>query len=563
MRDLELLTEVEVRTAFHQMSSLANLAKLEWGVGVHPKLTGYAVQAILHWTLGELKRDARQWYQQSHQLLQMRYVCEMSNTMYADAVGLSLRQANKRGQKAVERATKIIRTAASHTTWRQEMARLRWAACSALERQALHFWALLDAPVSDAVGGEMLTAHTAQLVEKRLLIAGEQRGTWRIDPEMRQIALRTSAEAHTSDQQAQLHLLRGRVLRQTKNLDSAIASFEQVISIADVTTIYKVEAYYELAKAYQQKDVQAAKSAYKRCRDYLGETDSEAKRQLLAQLLIDEAALHIEHLADATAAARLLSKAEPYLCADWFAIQSDWHDVWALTLRRSDLKVATAHQWEAYLFARESADTERIMLTSYNLGIIYTHQGRFATAYEHLTRSCALAEQRGDKRRVGLSEKGLGERAYGVRDYSQAAEHYRAAYDCFTTIQDRHWLAATCYDLAEVLAQLAQPLAAADYWQQAHTIACEAGTQPLLIALDQLTDRFPELLPQLNVRQRQAVVWMRHQSAVSNREYREEFEVSKKSAENDLGKLVTAGVVRRTGQGRSTAYYLQCCEFSA
>ncbi len=60
----------------------------------------------------------------------------------------------------------------------------------------------------------------------------------------------------------------------------------------------------------------------------------------------------------------------------------------------------------------------------------------------------------------------------------------------------------------------------------------------------------------LNERQQGAIVYLREQGRITNREYRSLFEVSYDTAYRDLRDLLEKGLVKRQGKGRATCYVL-------
>lgn len=60
----------------------------------------------------------------------------------------------------------------------------------------------------------------------------------------------------------------------------------------------------------------------------------------------------------------------------------------------------------------------------------------------------------------------------------------------------------------------------------------------------------------LNERQREAVDYVREEGKITNREYRDLTEVSRKTAKKDLADLVEKEVLRKKGKGRGTHYIL-------
>lgn len=60
----------------------------------------------------------------------------------------------------------------------------------------------------------------------------------------------------------------------------------------------------------------------------------------------------------------------------------------------------------------------------------------------------------------------------------------------------------------------------------------------------------------LNDRQQGAIVYLREQGQITNREYQSLFEVSYDTAHRDLRELLEKGLVKRRGKGRATYYVL-------
>jgi len=60
----------------------------------------------------------------------------------------------------------------------------------------------------------------------------------------------------------------------------------------------------------------------------------------------------------------------------------------------------------------------------------------------------------------------------------------------------------------------------------------------------------------LNERQIKAVSYIREKGSITNREYQQMFDVSKRTASTDLANLVKTGVLQKTGKGRRDLKYI-------
>lgn len=60
----------------------------------------------------------------------------------------------------------------------------------------------------------------------------------------------------------------------------------------------------------------------------------------------------------------------------------------------------------------------------------------------------------------------------------------------------------------------------------------------------------------LNERQIEAVKFVREKNSIKNKEYRELFDVSKRTATSDLSELAEKGILKKRGKGRQQRYVL-------
>ena len=217
---------------------------------------------------------------------------------------------------------------------------------------------------------------------------------------------------------------------------------------------------------------------------------------------------------------------------------------------------AVEHSHQAWLAANETGDVVRMMHTAHNIGMMYARLGRFQEASSYLERSLDLATELGNRQIAGLSAKTIGGSLFMAGQFAEAEKRYQEAYAIFVELGNHNWQAHTCYDLAEVYAELGDMVAMQRHFEEGIALAREAGDEPLVAAFEELGRNHQSFFSDLNPRQLTALNHARRHGKITNRQYQDINEVSPRQALRDLQELEEAGMLIKTGKGRATHYKL-------
>lgn len=358
---------------------------------------------------------------------------------------------------------------------------------------------------------------------------------------------------------AELRLVAGWLAFVTGDIEIAIRAYEQALRAP--LPIQKARAYFNLADVFAQTNTERALAHYDACHRLLTSAQTEESNHLLAQALIKHAKLLAEQFNASEKAQKLLDEAKThidhYQSNEWLTIRSDWHAIMGLIQYRvQKLESAAEHRWQAWQYAQEADDDVRSAMTTHNLGAVYNVQNRPIKAREMFEESLRLTLNAGNERLTAANEKGLGVCAYQLREYDRALTHYRTAYHQFAESGDEYWQAAACYDIVETALKTNESSVATQFWQEGFTLARETGSESLVAGFEALAETYPELQSNLNARQRDVIELVRQQKEITNRAYCEQFDVSRKTAENDLRTLVEQNIFAKIGKGRGVKYIL-------
>lgn len=356
----------------------------------------------------------------------------------------------------------------------------------------------------------------------------------------------------------QLKILAGRTAELANQLNVAQREYEQALGAEDDTI--KAEAYYRLARVYEQRDLDAALLHYAACQKVLTNVKEPQGRELFAKAYISEAWIFIEQRPDLNAAAGNLRKAERILAGyegqEWSPLRSDIHNAWSTFYEhKNDPKLSLEHGWRAWQYAREAQDVVRSINTAHNLGVSYFGQAQYDEARTYFEESQKLALQAGNKRMAALSSKGIGScYVSGSSEHEKAIPYYRNAHNYFNKNGNEFWQSVVCYDLAEAHAQLGNTKQAKQYFDEGIRITEALGNQHLRDALEELGQSYIELSADLPPRQLQAVGFIRKNGTINRQEHIALTQVSKVTASRDLNSLVKKGICVKEGRARATCY---------
>ena len=352
---------------------------------------------------------------------------------------------------------------------------------------------------------------------------------------------------------ARLKITAGDAASLMEDIDTALAEYQEALGAPDVQV--KALAYYSRANMLKHKNLDEALAHFAYCISLL--KFRKPVDTILVQAHIDRAFVYIEERRDVSLAERDLEEAERLIPPDNRGIVSDLHTAWLrLCILRQTWAEAVEHGQMAWLAANEIRDATRMVRTAHNLGMTYARRGRFEEALPYLERSRDLAKGIGDQQLFALNGKTIGNALYTIKRFEEAVPHYQHAYAAFVELGNENWRAHTCYDLAEVYAELGDIPNMQHFYDEGLSVARVLGDERLIREFEEFGERHQGLFSKLNERQLAALEHVKTHGKITNKQYQELNRVSARQALRDLGELESAELLIKAGKGRSTHYRL-------
>ena len=185
-----------VRVGLSHYHDIEQLGQLAWGgedshfvvgcvVAEHIAQTeqrGYAIQAVLHWGLKQLKVSSSIYKRQSYETLRLRYVERLTVGACAKQLKRDITTIKQRQRKGWERLGKVLQaewnTPVAQTTRCLLMWQLRYEACTLHEQRLLCFLAVFRQPirmrVALVVDAVVFQPHLARLLARQLVAQDDQ-----------------------------------------------------------------------------------------------------------------------------------------------------------------------------------------------------------------------------------------------------------------------------------------------------------------------------------------------------------------------------------------------------
>ncbi len=369
--------------------------------------------------------------------------------------------------------------------------------------------------------------------------------------------LKIIADLHPSDMDkrtwSRLKVVAGDGAHLLEDVDTALAEYQKALSAPDVRD--KALAYYRRAKVLTLRNTDEALAHYAYGIQLL-EADPTAN-PLLVRVYIDRAILLLEERNNTVQAKSDLQNAERIIAPDVRGDWSDLHSAWfRLNLQEQNWDSAIVHGQQAWLAANELGDVLRLMRCAHNLGMAYARLGRFDEGRTYLERSLELAQELGNRHMAAMNSKTIGGGLFMQGDYALARERYHAAYDIFAELGNQNWQAHTCFDLAEVYAELGDPASMQRYFDEGVALADAAGDVSLVKAFEEFGRTYETHFSDLSPRQIACINYVKTHGKITNKQYQEINEVSPRQSLRDLQEMETSGLLVKAGKGRATHYRL-------
>lgn len=293
---------------------------------------------------------------------------------------------------------------------------------------------------------------------------------------------------------ARLKIAAGRAALLVEDIPTALIELGEALHTRDPYD--KAQALYYRAKAYKTVSYTESLSHFNRGLTLLEGLSTDAKyTELLADLYIGKAWLSIEETQDFDQAELNLTKAQVLITELDFGQHCDLHNAWArLCVKQGNTQKELEHRHAAWRAASTTQDSERMSMTAHNLGQAYIWAGEIADGFTYLQQALAQATEMGNLQTQGKCHQSMGAGYFFQGQYEAAIHHYLLAYTAYRKTDNRNWSGWTCYDLAEVYANMGDKEQGRNYLTQATAIAEQLGAQDLRDALTQLAEQFPILL---------------------------------------------------------------------
>jgi tetratricopeptide (TPR) repeat protein len=397
---------------------------------------------------------------------------------------------------------------------------------------------------------------SADLVQKAARILIDHYATIVNDLQVDEM-LNLISEFHRTDMDsatwAQLKIVAGDGAYLLEDVDTALAEYQQALRTPEIDV--KALAYYRRAKVLELRNTDEALAHYAYCIQLLVTQPTPAP--LLVRVYIDRAILLLEKRNNPTQATGDLENAAaiitPHARGDW----ADLHTAWlTIDIRRAEFASAIEHGQQAWLAANEIGDVIRMMHSAHNLGMLYARLSRFEEGLSYLGRSFELATEVGNRQMAGASSKTIGGNLYMIGRFAEAEKRYQEAYAIFVELGNHSWQAHTCFDLAEVYAEMGDMQRMYHYFEEGITLARDAGDVRLVEAFEKFGRSHQSLFSDLNPRQLQGLNHIKAHGKITNRQYQEINALSARQALRDLQALEAAEIVVKVGKGRATYYQM-------
>lgn len=369
------------------------------------------------------------------------------------------------------------------------------------------------------------------------------------------------------DIQARRRLLWGRIAEWRLDLVSAETQYNHARRAP--TPLLQARAEHGLARVYKSKDVEAARRYCEKCRQLIGDDQTQPALELWCENIFIECIIIIEQLPNQIEIAQTyLDELEIYLDRLPATLQSDYYERRAVYFRKrkqhnQELKL----RQRAYDLAFESTDVKRQLNCQYNRAATYWSLGRIAEARQQALHGLQEARKAHDDLNEAQFKRLLGWCDFDEKCYDEAIGYYQEAHDDFHQIshkrgnpqatQYHEYVGAVCYDLAEVYLEGELDInQARRWWRDGMRLAQEQNNRGHIQDLNHLSKKFPELDADLNKHQVAAIRHLRKHKQLTTREYANLFNVSDSTASRSLKKLLDKGIVQRTGKARGAFYTL-------
>ncbi|MGB1252786.1 MAG: hypothetical protein ACPG8W_19385 [Candidatus Promineifilaceae bacterium] len=381
-----------------------------------------------------------------------------------------------------------------------------------------------------------------------------------ISGDMHELLAQFERQRVSADIWARLNLLIGQRAEQSENLDVAFAAYETALCADDHLIL--ATAHYRTGRLQRHRDIDAALAQYSLCRQFIDRCSDVDSIRLSIMTLLGEAWVYTDQRPDLSRAQRCLDNAlyllDSYTGEDVALLQCDLANARAAHCTQAgDLTTALASRWQAWRYARQARDVERAMKCAHNLAWDNLELAHYEDAERMFLECQLLAQEMGNEMIGAACNKGLGGcSVLSKRDYPRAIRYYEQAYSYFHSVDSALWMVLTGYDLAEAHLLNGSVGLAMDYFSKGAALADEAKISHLQTAFADLQVRYLEFSAEFTPDQRLIFNTIRTQGRIDKRTCAALLNISGRTANRRLDKLLAQKRIKALGSGRSIYYVL-------
>lgn len=355
-----------------------------------------------------------------------------------------------------------------------------------------------------------------------------------------------------------LQLLIGRIMRQRDDVESTLSLLKPLLAVPD--KLLQAQAYYQMGRALQVRDLDAALHHFARCIALLQHDERSTAQIWRATAHIERGWIFLRDRPNRAAATEEITQAEQLidrLGNDASAhLRSDFHGAYGMLAQRNQLPNEAEHRWRAWDYAHLAASPQRILRTAHNLGTYYWRNGEYNLALRHLQESLDLAEKGGHLYAIANNQKHIGACHFQLGDYARAHDFYRKAYDRYVEMGATMWRAYVCYDLAEVLIHLHRPQEALYFFNEGLQLGEQLEIGGFVAGMRRLGEEYGELSAETTPRHVAILAYVREHAAITKKQCAQLTDLKDRQAVRVLNELVANGELVKAGKGRATRYVL-------
>ncbi|MCB9137799.1 MAG: tetratricopeptide repeat protein [Caldilineaceae bacterium] len=237
--------------------------------------------------------------------------------------------------------------------------------------------------------------------------------------------------------------------------------------------------------------------------------------------------------------------------------EADLHNGWAgLFKEQRDEAQVLRYRYQAWTAAQETESIDLQIMTAHNLGQACIWNREFDRGEFYVQQAINLAVNSGDRQCEAKCLQTMGVSCFFQEHYAEAVRYYGDALKILQETGNLNWIAWAHHDLAEAYANLGEISRGRAHVVEAQRLAAGLQSQQLTAALSKLQRAFPSIHVDLNEQEAAVLGYAQMHGEIANRSCVELLNVSSRTANRVLSRLVEADLLVKTGQGRAVCYLL-------